>query len=347
VQKISLMIAAVTILPACAVAGPFTSIVVYGDSLSDNGNLYSLTSYPPWPYYAGRFSNGPVAIEHLASIWNAALIDHAVAGATTGIGNIGDAGTPTLTNGLPGITATFQSTQGTLNPRPDQFFIVWGGTNDFISPSAGDSMPADVIARAVTNLSTVALTLEALGAQHILVIGMPDLGLTPHFRSQGALAAAQATALTDAFNTALRSNLPAGVMYYDAAGLLRAMISNPAAYGLSNVTDPCITSTSICSSPNIYLFWDDMHPTTAAHAALANSIAAQTVAAQTVPEPATVTLTLVALILLAAARTRTVRSTSGTVHGFDHLSATMNRRRNGNRTRPSGRLWNSWRSPVI
>ena len=52
-------------------------MVVFGDSLSDNGNLYAITSavhrvidavpiIPDEPYYQGRFSNGPVWNEYLA-----------------------------------------------------------------------------------------------------------------------------------------------------------------------------------------------------------------------------------------------------------------------------------------
>src|SRR5439155_21476778 len=53
-----------------ASAGQFTKLVVFGDSLSDTGNVYAVTAgaVPPSPpYYAGRFSNGPVWAEYLAA----------------------------------------------------------------------------------------------------------------------------------------------------------------------------------------------------------------------------------------------------------------------------------------
>ena len=49
-------------------ATPLHNVVVFGDSLSDNGNLYELMRHqlpPSPPYFEGRFSNGPVWIEHL------------------------------------------------------------------------------------------------------------------------------------------------------------------------------------------------------------------------------------------------------------------------------------------
>src|ERR1700693_2489301 len=86
-----------------ASASSFSSVVVYGDSLSDNGNLYSLIGYPPSPpYYMGRFSNGPVIAEQLAAYLGAPLYDFAVGGATSGVGNYIDGGTQTAL-GLLGL----------------------------------------------------------------------------------------------------------------------------------------------------------------------------------------------------------------------------------------------------
>ena len=69
-----------------AQASPFSSLIVYGDSLSDNGNLFAAVGQPEAPYYLGRRSNGPVAVEQLAVLLGVPLIDFAWIGATTGIG---------------------------------------------------------------------------------------------------------------------------------------------------------------------------------------------------------------------------------------------------------------------
>src|SRR5262245_1866124 len=52
-----------------ALAGPFSNLVVFGDSLSDVGNISNATfGTNPGPYYwNGRFSNGPVYTETLAT----------------------------------------------------------------------------------------------------------------------------------------------------------------------------------------------------------------------------------------------------------------------------------------
>jgi phospholipase/lecithinase/hemolysin len=244
-----------------AQADSFSSVIVYGDSLSDNGNLFAVSGFPPPPYYQGRLSNGPVAVEQLASQLGVPLHDFAYAGATTGIGNYSDGGTQTSAGlfGLPGMKVELASSASLLATPivPTSLFVVWGGANDF---TIGGSAPV-----AVQNVDTIVASLLSVGATHILVPGLPDLGLTPEY-----MGVAAATAYSQQFNSLLQASLPAGATYVDTFNLLRQVHDNPQAYGLANVTDPCFTGTSLCSNPNQYLFWDDIHPTTAADAIVAS-----------------------------------------------------------------------------
>ena len=62
----------------------YSSIVAFGDSLSDNGNFNQILD----PSYVGppiRPSNGPVAVEVMASTLGVPLFDYAVTGAKTGL----------------------------------------------------------------------------------------------------------------------------------------------------------------------------------------------------------------------------------------------------------------------
>ena len=91
---------------AFAAAGAPAAVIAYGDSLSDNGNLFKATGQPGPPYFQGRASNGPVAVELLAADLGIPLLDYAFGGATTGIGNhLDPGGTATTlgTFGLPGM----------------------------------------------------------------------------------------------------------------------------------------------------------------------------------------------------------------------------------------------------
>ena len=268
-------------------AAPYDTVVVYGDSLSDNGNLFAATGLPGAPYYKGRRSNGPVAVEQLAASYGVPLVDFAWIGATTGIGNYADNGSVTSmgTYNLPGMTTVYAATKGLLGPFTcGGLFIVWGGPNDILAPSPLDSTPGDIITRALANEMAIISDLKGMGVKSILAPGMPDLGLTPYFRSLGPIAAAQGTAFSAAFNAGLQTLLPSDVMYYDTAALMRAVVSNPAAYGFTNATDACFDGTNLCGDPNSYVFFDDFHPTTATHAIVAREFEA----AAAVPEPSTI-----------------------------------------------------------
>src|ERR1700750_477908 len=58
-----------------------STLVVFGDSLSDNGNLFALTGFPQPPAWEGRSSNGRVYAEQLADLLHMKLDDRAFAGA--------------------------------------------------------------------------------------------------------------------------------------------------------------------------------------------------------------------------------------------------------------------------
>ena len=267
-----------SLLAAPARADSYSAVVVYGDSLSDNGNLYALTGIPGAPYYQGRRSDGPVAVEQLAAGLGAPLLDFAFIGATSGVGNYGDGGTQTSPGlfGLPGMQAELAGSAGLIPAAvlPTGLFVVWGGANDFLT--AGSPTVA------AANIAGIVSTLQAEGVQHILVPGVPDLALTPEFQGN-----ALATAYSVAFNTALAAELPPGALYVDTFNLLHQVVANPAAYGFTDVTDPCYNGTTVCSNPGQYLFFDSLHPTTAADGIIANAFA--TAVAPT-PEPSSLLL---------------------------------------------------------
>jgi phospholipase/lecithinase/hemolysin len=257
---------------AAAQAGQTISqVVVLGDSLSDNGNLHALIDYPPPPYWQGRASNGPVAVEYLAQRLGVPLKDFAWIGATTGVGNGVDGGTVDALGafGLPGMTTAFQGMLSADPVDPNALYVIWGGANDLRS-ATNPAEASVVIGKAVTNLVTMAVTLQSSGATRILVVNMPDLGKTPLSLAMGPLISYFFTQVSVGFNQALKVNLPPGAHYFDAFSRFSSIIGHPEEYGLTNVTDQLMLATD--ADPNEYFFWDGAHPTTAGHAIIANAL---------------------------------------------------------------------------
>jgi phospholipase/lecithinase/hemolysin len=248
-----------------------SEVVVLGDSWSDNGNLYALMGGPPPPYWQGRISNGPVAVEYLAQRLGVPLIDFAWAGATTGVGNLVDGGTVDALGafGLPGMTTSFQDTLLDNPVNPNALYVIWGGGQDLKSVTSPEEAVV-VIGKAVTNLVTMAGTLQALGAMQILVLNMPDFGQAPAFLHEDPQILYFITQLSVGFNQALKANLPPGVHYFDAFSRISDIIANPEDYGFSNVTDQLILTPG--ADPNEYFWWDGVHPTTAGHAVIVNAL---------------------------------------------------------------------------
>ncbi len=303
-MKASAILAALTLLILAgppAGASPFSELVDFGDSLSDVGNVYAATlGYEPQPPYAGgRFSNGPLWVEDLAGLLGIpspgpaltnpfANTDYAIGGAQTGNTVLHQAGP----NDLPTQLNLFNLAHFFRAPS-QALYTIWFGSDGLlfsdmpagVQPTALGAPPPYPVGQAVNNELGLVTSLASKGATNFLVVGVPDLGVTPTIRAQGPAAMAQATGLAQDYNQALLGGLDAlaasglSIHYLDSFGLLDSAVNDPAAYGFTDVTDPCwngnYTGQGIeCASPDSYLFWDTLHPTAHAHLLLAEAACA-------------------------------------------------------------------------
>jgi outer membrane lipase/esterase len=279
--------------------GPFSDVVVFGDSLSDNGNLYALTGgqdpLSP-PYWEGRFSNGPVWIEHLASDFgfDAGEYSNFAVGSYTSRQILMDEVHPFLSEAQGRIEA-------------DALYVVWGGANDLL---AFPPSPEKAMRKAVSNMTKSVRLLAARGAEQIMVPNMPNLGRTPLVLETGdPNLIGGATALSFLFNQQLAGELARiersfdiDIIEVDTFLLLEDMVANPANYGLTNVTDRALLPDgTIVPNPDEYLFWDMMHPTRVAHQYL-YGYAMQQLGVQQIPLPATALIVGVAVLPLSRRR---------------------------------------------
>ena len=292
---------------APAWAGPITEIVSFGDSLSDVGNSYAQYGYPASPpYAAGRYSNGPIWLDRLASRLGLAApqaslnggLDYAVGGAATDTPAISPVAgfAPLISPALkviglvPNVNTQIASYLSNHTPSAGALYTLWAGANDFFDGQTDPAKPAD-------NLKAEILTLIDKGAKNFLVANLPSLGRYAAGRAEGPAAQAGLDALTLGFNLELNADLnqiqaahpDVKLHQFDAFGLFLSVEGDPSAFGLTNVTDPAILAPG--ADANGYLFWDGVHPTAAA-----GRIIGDAAFKAGAPEPSAV------LLLLAAGR---------------------------------------------
>jgi thermolabile hemolysin len=291
---------AATLVPGRVVAATFSQLVVYGDSLSDLNRAFTATGGAAPRYVstptAGRFSNGPIWVEYLADslgITTDPNTNFAVGGATTG--RLNTVAAELTANGIPILnpSALVGIQQQVTNSSfvPDALYIVWGGANDYLGGGIVDpTIP-------VSNLTAEISTLIARGAKNILVPNLPNLGALPGTRTS-SVNAPVLSLLTQGHNAALAGSIEAlrradsslTINILDVNDLFTQAVNDPGRFNFSNVTDGCLVVG--CSNPDAYLFWDPIHPTTAAHRLIGN-LALSTVAPTAVPEPFTIIGTIV------------------------------------------------------
>ncbi|MEQ1801988.1 MAG: SGNH/GDSL hydrolase family protein [Gammaproteobacteria bacterium] len=261
----------------------YSAMYVFGDSLSDTGNVNAITGGVPFPPYAtGRFSNGPVWVETLAA--NLGLSANSALGVPGGT-NWAFGGAPTgppYTQSVPYIT---QQVSGGFSPLPgylqttggiadpNALYVVWGGGNDVRQGS---------ITGSVANISSAITALAAAGAETFLVPNLPNIGLTPEAIAGGPATVAGATFLSTTFNAQLAAAIPGlesslgiNIIEVDVFAFLNNVIGNPSLFGITNTNGRCFSGPTgvggagtVCANPDEYVFWDGIHPTAAAHAFL-------------------------------------------------------------------------------
>lgn len=268
---LSLVLALLPVGGALAGERP-TSLMVFGDSLSDVGNVSQATggAFPGELYFDGRYSNGPLYAELLGFDLTHSFAggsDYAIAGARTG----------DSLAGLPGqIASLVEATGGSVDP--DTLCIVWIGGNDVIAGYRGGDRSGAVadLATALEVLGQSLSELFALGVEKMIVLNLPDLSGAPDVlqRDDPAITAL-ARDLTEQWNSGLAQvvadlNQP-GLQLFDVATVFEEIVATPALFGFVNLRDEAITA---AGDDDQFLFWDGVHPTAAAHRLLAERMLA-------------------------------------------------------------------------
>ncbi len=170
---------------------------------------------------------------------------------------------------------------------PENLYVMWIGANDLndaLNALAVDETGATSQAIIKAAVIAEAGSIQALymaGARTFLIPTAPNFALTPLVRPldppvpllAALFAAGYDAALGQALDQ-LKLNLP-GINFirFDINAVFEQIQSDPAAFGMRDILNSClafgVTGNAICSTPNKYLFWDGIHPTTAGHSWIA------------------------------------------------------------------------------
>jgi phospholipase/lecithinase/hemolysin len=303
---------------------PYPAFYAFGDSLADNGNDFIVTQLfgqvPPVPpsvsphrsYFAGRFSNGPVAFEYLWQMLSGAApgtrgslrpflqlpfvvrnqaIDFAFGGSSTGFIDQTPGGF-----GVPGLLGQIELFRAVLpkNPQASRaLYAILAGAGDYLRPTPLSPT------QSVGNIIAGVQSLYNSGARTIIVINLPDLGAIPI--TAGTPQSALLTQLSLAHNAllaqqlaALQASLPdLDLLAIDVNAVLQQLPPSvntqlpaldallPPLPGLPPASVCIFTAPATCRDvPTFdvglqFLFWDAEHPTTAVHRLLAEHIYSQ------------------------------------------------------------------------
>jgi outer membrane lipase/esterase len=279
-------VAAFTAAPASAQR--VERIVAFGDSYTDDGNLFELLGIArPAAYPNGRFSNGTNLIDTMAQLLNVPVDNFAIGGAFTGNGNINGDGIPGFALEYGSFLAgggppAFPRVNGTFGPN-DLAVISIGGNDarDYetslgINPTSAQiaSLIAGAPAQAAIRVNEAMVGINALtaaGARNITFLA-GDVGRLPEVR--GLPVAAVGSAYATAFNTGIQARLAdtaaSGVIvnYLDLNRIGDVVEANLGAFGL--VSAGACPMACVTTDPSLldkYFFYvDQVHPTSAGFA---------------------------------------------------------------------------------
>ncbi len=284
-----------------AAAAPIEKIVVFGDSMSDNGNLYEymkrdLPMSPP--YFEGRFTNGPVWIELLTDMYypktnRAHLLDYAFGGAgiSEEVDDDDDDDEVLFT-----LRREVDSYLLTHHDKADNasLYVIWMGSNNYLGVPEDVDAAVDAV---ILGIKHDMQRLIARGAKQFLIMNVPDLGKIPAARDFDAVALL--TELSLRHNAVLKETIAEmgredsslQLFYFDVRSSLDEILETPAHFGFTNTTDTCYeemvnnpseksilrmvsrvkarTSVDACTG---YVFFDPVHPSGPIHAILAERV---------------------------------------------------------------------------
>ena len=222
----------------------FDTMVTFGDSLSDNGNLYNyfwhaLPASPP--YYLGQFSNGILWAEQL---YNSYFPE----GYTEGFQNyaVGGAGAVLSYKQYLPYTLTMELNNylywHSYGRKDTTLYTIWIGGNNYLNGPLNIEPLTDGVVNAIGK------TVESLiagGGNKFFIPNLPDLGRTPWAKEYGTQILLNELVQTHNAKLAakvdeLKLNYPeANIVYFDIYSFFNQALEHAEEYSFSKIDEPC------------------------------------------------------------------------------------------------------------
>ncbi|KAI8321251.1 hypothetical protein GQ54DRAFT_188219 [Martensiomyces pterosporus] len=260
------------------------SLIIFGDSMSDDGYMPHYSNYSK--YWGGRYSNSYMWNEYAAMLLNMNLENYAIGGSTTNNTFSPAYGRTQL---IPSISEIVQqyianNTNTSFFKKRTSIIAIDGGGND-IFYAISDLMSGTVnttqwVQQLVANQMNNVNALLNAGYRNIYLLNLPDMTKSPAVAQYGGpavftpLMTAINQALQQAVNNLVWSNpfTAYGVQIYDLTTMMN-QACQPTVLQAINVTDTTHSCTStnpdgtlnICATPDTDFFYDEFHPTGRPH----------------------------------------------------------------------------------
>jgi phospholipase/lecithinase/hemolysin len=273
----------------------YSRIFIFGASFMDPGNHFALTgetAHPPFElmeasYGIGghHFSNGRTWVEVLAqemglTEWakpayrDPAFGNYAV-GSARARDILPDPVEPSLGDQ---VQAWINNGYCTGAPMNDTLFIMDSAYYDLADILAGYD-PFVILPGMTLSIATNIGILHECGARNLLFAYIPPLEASPIVPPPEDPTAPSLSAiynygfLQPVIQSYASEPFNMNVSVVDYFWFVSGMITTPGAYGLTNVTDSCVTfgvtAGAFCNDRDEYWFWDPLHPTKKVHALMA------------------------------------------------------------------------------
>jgi phospholipase/lecithinase/hemolysin len=255
-------------LAAAAATPSYDALVVFGDSYCDVGNLFLATggAEAAPPYYNGRFSNGPIWVDHVAGFLRVPLTPSILKGTDYAFGGAWVT-EPESVTGVPSVLEQVESylSQHKGKADPNALYILEGGGNDILDTTTGT--PEALGLHIAEGLAYNELLLREAGAKHFVIPDLFNVGLLPAAAGNVSFATKASTVANQSLDELLAfEQLLEGIhiVRMNVFSLLNAVVTDPTHFGFTDITHPCLAP-GVCADPDHTFFWDTHHPTEFGH----------------------------------------------------------------------------------